>query len=165
MARIKIHTVSPAVKIAAAVAVVLILGVSVFFGFKMYKDLTEPSAADSALTSGESFEPGAHEQQFGTDTEGILDGLTQKVKAVAPSQEWKDAYPDAVCGADANGVEECIASAASKLPGSALGGGGENGEDGGGLLDGLTSPAGGIGSILGMGLLVLVGYYLIFDED
>ena len=122
--------------IIAGILLVAMVGLGLFAFFK-FRDVTEPATAPAAesLVAGPSFDPGSEARLFGTDTEAFVDGLQQKVRAVDPTMEWREAFPDASCVGD--GVETCVAPALQARPNAPGAPAGEGGQQGG-LVDTLT---------------------------
>lgn len=143
--------VSPGAKVAVFLVAIVALAGAAFLGWNALKSAMPPSGSDlpEQVVAGESFAPGETVEIFGTKTEAILDGVTQKVQAADPSEEWKTALDDVTC----NDSNVCTALA----PDSAAGG---DGEGGGGFM--------GTGMSLGMlagGLIFGWILYVILTEE
>lgn len=143
--------VSPGNKVVIFLVAVVALVSAAFFGWNALKTAMPSSGPDlpEEVVAGESFVPGETVEIFGTKTEAILDGVTQKVKAADPSEEWKSALEDVTCD-DSN---VCTALA----PASGAGGGGDG--EGGFMGTGMSL------SMLAGGLLFGWILYVILTEE
>lgn len=116
MAVVRVSYLSMKARLIIAAVMLLVVGLASLFLFLKFREATEPSTSPSAesLVAGPAFEPGAEGRLHGTETEAFLEGLQQKIRAVDPSQEWRDAFPAAECSGE--GVETCVADAPGQLP-------------------------------------------------
>lgn len=162
MAVVRVSFLSMKARLIIAAVMLLVVGLASLFLFLKFREVTEPSTSPSAesLVAGPAFEPGAEGRLYGTETEAFLEGLQQKVRAVDPSQEWRDAFPGAVCSGE--GVETCVADAPGQLqsaPGAseAPEGGQASGTDGLSALIGKVFPVEALPllALAGIGLAVL----------
>lgn len=118
MAYIKVRVLSLKARAIIAAVMIAVVGVLALIGYLKFRELTAPgtsAAAEESLVAGDSFEPGAKERLYGTETEAFLDGLHQKVRAWDPSPEWREAFPSATCGEGDQGLL-CVADALPALP-------------------------------------------------
>lgn len=144
---------SPAAKAGIFIFALVAAAILVAVGWSMVKPLLGSSGLPGEVVAGDSFEPGAVVEIYGAETEAVLDGVTQKVQATDPTDEWKEALQDVSCD-DSN---VCTALA----PSSAAG---EDGE-GGGFLDSIMTPVGGsLSGLLGAGLIGYMIYAIINEE-
>ena len=152
---------SPGGKVGIFVAVLALAGILCMIGWTFLSLLASEDGGEAypvELVAGEEFKPEAVVDFKGTETKAVLDGLTQKVQAQDPTEEWLAAMPDAECD-DAN-------LCTSPAPNSASAPAGEGEE--GNFLQNLLSRFGIKEASLGTLIATLLGagvVYLLIDEQ
>lgn len=147
-----VRHMSPGAKLGIFLFILVSVGVIGFVGWKYVSAnlLSTASTLPEQVTAGETFEPGAVVDIYDTETEAVLDGVTQKIKAENPTDEWKEALEKVDC----NDKNVCTALA----PASGTS------EDGGEGKGGFLNTGWPLASILGIGLLMWAAYFIINEE-
>lgn len=153
--KLAVGRVSPGAKVMVFLIVLVTIGILGFVGYKFVTNTVTgaTSKLPEQVVAGETFEAGANVDLYGSKTEAVLDGVTQKVRATNPTDEWKKSLEKVDC----NKKNVCTAlapdSATDKSDGKGPG-------KGGFLGTGMT-----IGTIVAVVLGLAMFYYAFLAED
>ena len=157
---------SPGAKVGIFVAVIAITGILFAVGWSFLSSLLDNPDGEEypiELVAGEEFKPEEVVNFKGTDTTAILDGVTQKVQAQDPTEEWLAALPEAECNDD----NLCTSPAPNSVAAPSTGD--DGGSTGGNFFEDLLARFGITGtsvtSLVGAGIGATLLYFLITDDD